>query len=194
MNVAVPAIWEPAVGSSERGSRRWVRRGGVGAIVSITAAGVAVALVPGQQRVIVQVELALIGVIALLSAVGALRRAAPLAAASPLDRVPRAIDPAPPPLPADLVRIARRLAAAESSAADARRLLGPLAAAIAADRLRRTAHEPIDPESVYAHLPRPVPAALALVLDPALAGVDTRRLPGLDPDMGDALVRALEQL
>ena len=38
-------------------------------------------------------------------------------------------------------------------------------AAVAADRLRPGAHTEIEAESVYAHLPRPVPASLALVLD-----------------------------
>jgi hypothetical protein len=35
---------------------------------------------------------------------------------------------------------------------------------------------------------------LALVLDPGLAGLDTRAMPGLDAEQTDALVRALEQL
>jgi hypothetical protein len=171
-----------------------LRRALVATIVSLTAAGVAVALAPRESRVIAQLELALVGVIAVLSAVGALRRAAPLAPPSSLDRVPAVRAPAPQPRPADLVRISRRLAAAEASAADARRLLGPLAASIAADRLRRGAHTAIDPDSVYGHLPRPVPAVLALLLDPALAGDDTRKRPGLDPDGADALANALERL
>jgi hypothetical protein len=103
------------------------------------------------------------------------------------------VDP-PPRLPRDLVRINRRLVAAEGSASDARRHLARLVAAIAADRLRPAAHTTIDADSVYAHLPRPVPDALALVLDPALASLDTREMPGLDADACDALVRALEQL
>jgi hypothetical protein len=176
-------------------SGEWsLRRALVATIVSLTATGVAVAMVPKDSRVIAQLELALVGIIAVVSAVTALRRAAPLAPPSPLDRIPVTRAPAPRPLPADFVRISRRLAAAEASAADARRLLGPLAAAVAADRLRRGAHTPIDPDSVYEHLPRPVPAVLALLLDPALDGTDTRKLPGLDPDAGDALANALEQL
>jgi hypothetical protein len=92
------------------------------------------------------------------------------------------------------VRIARRLDAARASAADTRRHLGPVVATIAADRVRDRAHTAVAAESVYASLPQPVAPELALVLDPALDGVDTRALPGLDADAADALVRALEQL
>jgi CBS domain-containing protein len=166
----------------------------VAAVVSLTAAGVAIAFAPDESRIIVQLELALVGVITIVAVVGALRRAAPLAPPSPLDRVPRPEARSPRPLPLDLVRISRRLAAAEASAADTRRNLAPLVAAIAADRLRRRAHTTIEADSVYPHLPLPVSDALALVLDPALADVDTRELPGLDAEGSEALVRALEQL
>jgi hypothetical protein len=173
---------------------RFVRRSIVATILSLTAAAAAIALAPDQSRLIAQIEITIVGAIAVVTAAAALRRAAPLPPRSPFDRLPRAAAPAAPPLPLDLVRTGRRLTAAAASAADARRHLGPLAAAIAADRLRRHSHTPVDQEAVYAHLPRPVHPALALVLDPALAGVDTRDLPGLDPDGTDALVRALEQL
>jgi hypothetical protein len=174
--------------------RRSIRRALIATIAGLTIAATAVALDPGESRFIVQLALVFVGVIAVSAAVGALRRATPLAPRSPLDRPAATVATAPPPLPLDLVRISRRLATAEASAADARRHLGPLVASIAADRLRRGSHTPIDPDSVYPHLPRPVPAALALVLDPALGDVDTRELPGLDSDGADALVRALEQL
>jgi hypothetical protein len=142
----------------------------------------------------VQLETAVLGVIAVVTMAGVLRRAAPLAPPSPLDRVERPGAPVPEPPPVDLVRISRRLVAAEGSVADARRHLAPLVAAIAADRLRHGAHTEIAADSVYAQLPRPVPAALALVLDPALASLDTREIPGLDAAASDTLVRALEQL
>jgi hypothetical protein len=179
---------------AERRRRVSVRRALIATIVSLTATGVALAVDPNESQLIVQFETALLGLIAVLSAAGALRRAAPLAPASPLDRAFRPGAPGPQPLPVDLVRITRRLVAAEGSAADARRHLAPLVAAVAADRLRPGAHTEIEAESVYAHLPRPVPESLALVLDPALASLDTRELPGLDPDASDAMVRALEQL
>jgi hypothetical protein len=163
-------------------------------ILSLTAAGVAIAVDPNESRVILQSETALVGCIVVVTAAGVLRRAAPVGPPSPLDRVSRPGPPSPRPLPLDLVRISRRLAAAEASAADARRHLAPLVAAIAADRLRHGAHTEIDADSVYGHLPEPVPAALALVLDPALAMRDTRDLPGLDADASAAMVRALEQL
>lgn len=171
-----------------------MRRASVTAILSLTAAGVTIAFVPNETRVIVQLELEVVGVITVLVALGALRRAAPLAPPSPLDRTAKPSAPTPRPLPLDLVRISRRLAAAEASAADTRRHLGPLVAAIAADRLQQRAHRSIEPESVFADLPRPVPPPLALVLDPALAGLDTRQMPGLDAAGSEALVQALEQL
>jgi hypothetical protein len=65
---------------------------------------------------------------------------------------------------------------------------------VAADRLRGHSHTRVDQDSVYAQLPRPVAPELTLVLDPALAGLDTRRMPGLDARGSDALVRALEDL
>jgi hypothetical protein len=170
------------------------RRTVVVTILSLTVAGAIVALQPGRVRLIARVEIAIVGLITVVSAAGVLRRAAPLAPRSPLDRVPRSIAVTGAPLPRDLVRISRRLAAAEASAADSRRHLGPLAGAIAADRLRRRSHTPVDQDSVYAHLPGPVAPELALVLDPALVDVDTRAMPGLDADGTDALVRALEQL
>jgi multisubunit Na+/H+ antiporter MnhC subunit len=179
---------------AERRGRIAMRRALIATIVSLTATGVALAVDPNESRLIVQLDTALIGVIAVVSAAGALRRAAPLAPPSPLDRVFRPAPPAPQPLPVDLVRISRRLVAAEGSAADARRHLAPLVAAIAADRLRHRAHAEIGADSVYSYLPRPVPDALALVLDPALASLDTREMPGLDADASDAMVRALEQL
>ena len=177
---------------SRQRARRSRRRAILITILSLTASGVAVAIDPNESRVIVQFEVALIGFVAVLVAVGVLRRAAPLAPPSPLDRAVRPEIPPPAPLPLDLVRVSRRLAAAEASAADARRQLAPLVAAIAADRMR--SHTDIDLDSVYSHLPRPVPDALALVLDPALAHLDTREMPGLDADAVDALVRALEHL
>jgi hypothetical protein len=182
------------VTASDGGASWSLRRALVATIVGLTAAGVAIAFVPQERGVIVQLAMTLVGTVAVLTAVGSLRRAAPLAPPSPLDRVSRTLASAPQPLPADLVRISRRLAASEASAADARRLLGPLAAAIAADRIRRGAHTQVDPASVYARLPRPVPVALALVLDPTLAATDMRVLPGLDSDGVETLVRALEQL
>jgi hypothetical protein len=123
-----------------------------------------------------------------------LRSAAPLAPASRLDRGRAAPAPKPAPLPLDLVRIERQLAAAATTAADARRALGSLAATIAADRLRLHTHSSIDGDSIFGHLPDPVAPPLALVLDPALAALETRAMPGLDPDGVAALVRALEQL
>jgi hypothetical protein len=185
---------QPVPPDRQSGGRRSWRRAIVALIVSLTAAAATVALEPDRFRLIARVEIAIVGGIAVMSAAGALRRAAPLAPRSPFDRVPRSNARASAPLPLDLVRISRRLAAAEASAADSRRHLGPLVASIAADRLRRRSHTQVDQDSVYAHLPRPVPAALALVLDPGLADVDTRELPGLDPDGSDALVRTLEQL
>ena len=170
------------------------RRALIATILSLTATGVALAIDPNENHLIVQIETALVGLIAVATAAGALRRAAPLAPRSPLDAVVRPSTPAPEPPPVDLVRIARRLVAAEGSAADARRHLAPLVAAIAADRLRHGAHTMIEADSVYAYLPRPVPDALALVLDPALASLETRDIPGLDAEASDALVRALEQL
>jgi hypothetical protein len=179
---------------AERRGRISLRRALIATILSLTATGVALAVDPNESHVIVQFETALLGLITVLTTAGALRRAAPLAPPSPLDRVARPGPPVPQPLPVDLVRISRRLVAAEGCAADARRHLGPLVAAIAADRLRHGAHAEIEADSVYAHLPRPVPDAFALVLDPALASVDTREIPGLDADASDAMVRALEQL
>ena len=179
---------------TDRGGRRAWRRAVVATILSLTFGAAAVALAPDSSRLIVQIEIAVVGAIAVMTALGALRRAAPLPPASLLDRVPRSRANAGPPLPLDLVRISRRIAASEASAADSRRHLGPLASAIAHDRLRRRSHATVDPDSIYDHLPVPVPAALALVLDPALADVDTRQMRGLDADGADALVRALEQL
>jgi hypothetical protein len=179
---------------AERRGRISLRRALIATILSLTAMGVALAVDPNESHLIVQFETALLGLITVVTAAGALRRAAPLAPPSPLDRVVRPDPPAPQPLPLDLVRISRRLAASEGSTADARRHLAPLVAAIAADRLRHGAHTEIEPESVYAHQPRPVPDALALVLDPALAALDTREMPGLDAGASEALVRALEQL
>ena len=177
---------------SAQRARRSKRRAVLITILSLTVSGVAVAFDPNESRVIVQFEVALVGFVAVLVAVGVLRRAAPLAPPSPLDREARPEPPPPTVLPLGLVRVSRRLAAAEASAADARRQLAPLVAAIAADRLR--SHTEIDLDSVYSHLPRPVPDALALVLDPALADLDTREMPGLDAEAADALVRALEHL
>jgi hypothetical protein len=179
---------------TEHRRRISVRRAVIATIVSATATGVALVIDPNESRLILQLETALLGLIAVWSAAAALRRAAPLAPPSPLDRVVRPAPPAPQPLPVDLVRISRRLVAAEGCAADARRHLAPLVAAIAADRLRHGAHAEIAADSVYSHLPRPVPDALALVLDPALASLDTRDMPGLDADASAALIRALEQL
>lgn len=170
------------------------RRAIVATILSLTAAAAAAASVPDRLRLIAQIEIAIVGAIAVMMATGALRRAAPPPPPSPLDRVPSANTKADTALPLDLVRIARRLAAAEASAADARRHLGPLVSEVAADRLRGHAHTRVDQDSVYAHLPRPVPPELTLVLDPALAGLDTRQMPGLDARGSDALVRALEDL
>lgn len=175
------------------GRRSW-RRAIVATILSLTFGAASVALAPDSSRLIVQIEIAVVGAIAVMTALGALRRAAPLPPPSPLDRLPRSSAKAEPPLPLDLVRISRRIAAAEASAADSRRHLGPLATAIAHDRLRRRSHTTVDPDSIYDQLTVPVPAALALVLDPALADVDTRQMPGLDTDGAEALVRALEQL
>ena len=164
------------------------------AILSLTAAAAAIAIVPERFRLIAQIEIAIIGAIAVIIATGEVRRAAPLPPRSPFDRVPKVdakTEPSPPP---DLVRISRRLAAAEASAADARRHLGTMVSDVAADRLRDHSHTRVDHDTIYARLPRPVAPELALVLDPALAGLDTRAMPGLDADQTDALVRALEQL
>jgi hypothetical protein len=169
------------------------RRALIATILSLTATGVALAIDPNENHLILQLETALVGLIAVATAAGVLRRAAPLAPPSPLDLVMRPGAPVPETTPVDLVRISRRLVAAEGSAADARRHLAPLVAAIAADRLRG-AHTVIEADSVWAYLPRPVPDALALVLDPALASLDTRDIPGLDAEASDAMVRALEQL
>jgi hypothetical protein len=173
---------------------RSVRRAIIATISSLTVAATAIALAPDESRLIGQIEITILGAIAVMTAAAALRRAAPLPPRSPFDRHPKTEIRIDPPLPIGLVRIGRRLSAAEASAADARRHLGPIAAAIATDRLRRRAHAPIDQDSVYAHLPRPVAPELALVLDPRLAGLDTREMPGLDPEGTEALVRALEQL
>ena len=177
---------------AERRHRRTKRRLILATIISLTLAALGISFDPDQRQLIIQLELAALGVIAVLALTGVLRRAAPLAPRSPLDQRWRAPKPQPAPLPIDLVRVSRRLIASEASAADARRHLGPLVAAIAADRLQTYEHTDID--AVYFRLPQPVPAPLALVLDPALADVDTRELPGLDSDATDALVRALEQL
>ena len=174
--------------------RRSRRRAIVASILSLTAAATAVAFAPGRFRLIAQIEIAIVGAIAVMIATGELRRAAPLPPRSPLDRLPKAKTKTGTALPVDLVRISRRLAAAEASAADARRHLGPTVSDVAADRLRRHSHTRVEQDSVYAQLPRPVSPELALVLDPALAGLDTRAMPGLDADGTDALVRALEQL
>jgi hypothetical protein len=173
---------------------RSVRRAIIATISSLTVAATAIALAPDESRLIAQIEITILGAIAVLTATAALRRAAPLPPRSPFDRLPRTKAGLDPPLPISLVRIGRRLSAAEASAADSRRHLGPIAAAIATDRLRRRAHTPVDQDSVYAHLPRPVAPELALVLDPELAGRDTREMPGLDADGSEALVVALEQL
>jgi len=175
---------------SDRRGRISRRRAVITVILSLTAAGVAIAVDPNESRVILQSETALVGCIVVVTAAGVLRRAAPVGPPSPLDRVSRPGPPSPRPLPLDLVRISRRLAAAEASGGPA----PPPLAAIAADRLRHGAHTEIDADSVYGHLPEPVPAALALVLDPSLAMRDTRDLPGLDADASAAMVRALEQL
>jgi hypothetical protein len=178
----------------DREGRRALIRALVATVGCVVAAAYAIAFLPGDSRLIVQLAVTAIGVIAVATAVGTLRRAAALAPRSPFDRKPARERSAPVPIPGELVRITRCLAAAEASAADARRDLGPLVTAIATDRLRRATHAPIEPETVYSQLPRPVPAALALVLDPALASLDTRAMPGLDTDGVEALVRALEQL
>ena len=163
--------------------------------MSVTGAATAMAIAPDRTRLIAQVEIAIVGAIVVLSVSGALRRAAPLPPRSPLDHFPRSkASAAPAPPPPDLVRISRRLTAAEASAADARRHLGRLVGAIATDRLRAHSHAPVDQDSVFARLPRPVAAELALVLDPALAGLDTREMPGLDAAGSDRLTSALEQL
>jgi hypothetical protein len=178
----------------DREGRRALIRALVATVGCVVVAAYVLAFVPRDRRFVVQLALTAIGVIAVATAVGALRRAAALAPRSPFDRKPAVERSEPVPVPAELVRITRCLAAAEATAADARRDLGPIVAAIATDRLRRAAHAPIEPETVYSHLPRPVPAALAMVLDPALASLDTRAMPGIDADGVEALVRALEQL
>ena len=90
---------------SEQRAKRVRRRALIVTILSVTAAGVGIAFDPNESRVIVQFEVALVGFVAVLMAVGMLRRAAPLAPASPLDRVSRPEPPAPKPLPLGLVRI-----------------------------------------------------------------------------------------
>ena len=170
------------------------RRAIVAAILTVTAASTAIAFDPEERRLILQLAFSAIGLIATLTALRALRRAAPVAPRSALDRSrARPQAPAADP-PIELVRMSRRLAAAEASAADARRHLGPVVAAIAADRLRRRGDTATDPDSVFASLPRPVAPELALLLDPELERVDTRALPGLDASATGAVVRALEQL
>ena len=183
---------EPA--DRRREVRRSRRRGIVTTILSLTAAATVAAAAPDRLRLIAQVEIAIVGAIAVMVTTTEVRRAAPLPPRSPLDRLRKATAVTDAPLPPDLVRITRRLAAAEASAADARRHLGPIVSEIAADRLRRHSHAPVDQDSVYAQLPRPVSPELALLLDPALAGLDTRAMPGLDADGTAALVRALERL
>jgi hypothetical protein len=174
--------------------RQTRRRLVVATVVTIIAAANGIAFDPDQRRLVVQLALGSLGVIAVLAAVGALRHAAPLAPRSPLDRsLPRARAGAPT-APPDLARVARRLEAAQASAADARRHLGPIVATIAADRVRDRSHTAIELDSVYATLPQPTTPELALVLDPALDDVDTRALPGLDAGAAERLVRALEQL
>ncbi|HEX4489654.1 MAG TPA: hypothetical protein VH914_00460 [Acidimicrobiia bacterium] len=177
-----------------RQARRTRRRLVGTTVVTILVAANAIAFDPDERRLVVQLAFAALGLIAVIAAVGVLRRAAPLAPRSPLDRPPPRPRPGPPTPPADLVRVARRLEAAQASAADARRHLGPLVATIAADRLRDRAHSLVEPDSVFSSLPQPVAPELALVLDPALDDVDTRALPGLDAERADALVRALETL
>ena len=170
------------------------RRAIVAAIVTVTAGATAISFDPDERRLILQLAFCALGLIATATAVRALRRAAPLAPRSPLDR------PLPPPrptdagLPIDLIRMTRRFAAAQASAADARRHLGPVVATVAADRLRRRGQTGADPESVFALLPQPVAPELTLLLDPELERVDTRARPGLDAEGASALVRALEQL
>jgi hypothetical protein len=164
------------------------------AILSVTAATAIAVADPSETRIIVQIELALVGVVAVGAVVAALRHAAPLAPPSAFDRADHRPPPVSQQLPVDLVRISRRLTVAQASLADTRRHLAPLVAAIAADRLRGRAHTEIDPESVYLHLPRPVPDALARLLDPAFDDLDTRDMAGLDAAGSDAVVRALEQL
>jgi hypothetical protein len=163
-------------------------------IAIATVAAIVVAADPAETRLIVQIAVTLVGMVAVWTAVRALRSAAPLAPGSPLDGNRAVPGPTLPALPIDLVRIERQLAAAAASASDARRALGPLTAAIAADRLRSRAHGSIDRDSVFAHLPEPVSPPFALVVDPALAALDTRAMPGLDSDGVAALVRALERL
>jgi hypothetical protein len=175
-------------------ARRARRRLSIAAVVTVIAAAYAIAFDPDQRRLVVQLASSVLGLLAVTAAVGALRRAAPLAPRSPLERRRR---PAPAPvsaLPHDLVRTARRVEAAQASAADARRHLGPVVATVVADRLRLHTHATVAPDDVFARLPRPIAPELALVLDPALERVDTRALPGLDPEGAVALVRALEQL
>jgi hypothetical protein len=187
------SVRDDAVDRRREGTRSR-RRAIVAAISSLTAAAATAASVPDRLRLIAQIEIAIVGAIAVMIATGELRRAAPLPPPSPLDRRPSAHAATDTALPLDLVRISRRLAAAEASAADARRHLGPLVSEVAADRLRGHSHTRVDHDSVYAQLPRPVPPELTLVLDPALAGLDTRQMPGLDARGSDALVRALEDL
>jgi hypothetical protein len=170
------------------------RRMIAGAIATVTASATAIAFDPDQRRLIVQLTFTALGLLAVSAASGRLRRAAPIAPRSPLDRPRRPAAAPPTPLPLDLVRMARRIAAAEASAADARRHLGPVVATVAADRIRRHAHATVEPDAVYARLPVPVAPELALVLDPALDALDTRALPGLDGAGTAALVHALEQL
>src|SRR5689334_2612573 len=100
----------PTVGYRVRRTRRRLI---VATVVTIVAAAYAIAFDPGERRLIVQIAFSVLGVLAVTAAVGALRRAAPVAPPSPLDRArprPRTVGAT---VPADLVRVARRLEAAQ---------------------------------------------------------------------------------
>ena len=160
------------------------RRGLVTAILAAAADAVAIAMFPGRTRLLLQIGVAVVGGIAILYTAAAVRRAAPVAAPSPLDRFPRPVARRPDRPPVGLVRIERHLATAAASRADARRQLGPLVAAIASERLRDRG----EPTSVA------LPDCIARLLAPDDGTRESRDEPGLDADAAARVVDALEQL
>ena len=84
---------------------RLARRSTIATILSLTVAATAIALAPDESRLIVQIEITVLGAIAVMTTAAVLRRAAPLPPRSPFDRVPRTRATVAAPLPLDLVRI-----------------------------------------------------------------------------------------
>src|SRR5258706_9393785 len=99
----------------DREGRRALIRALVATVVCVVVAAYVIAFVPGDIRLVVQLGVTAMGVIAVATAVGRLRRAAVLAPRSPFDRKPAVERSGPAPVPAELARITRCIAAAEAS-------------------------------------------------------------------------------